>query len=81
MRYVYYGISIILSLHHIQYYYYEPQDQYIFINDAILEAITCGDTQITASDLRRNMSDLDRRDHQTHLTGFEKQFKVCHNYL
>ena len=52
------------------------QEQYIFINDAILEAVTCGDTQITASDLRRSIQNLSRRDPQTHSTGFESQFKA-----
>ena len=27
------------------------QDQYVFINDAVLESLTCGDTQILASGL------------------------------
>ena len=53
-----------------------PQDQYIFINDAILEAVTCGDTQIEASDLRRSIQSLSKRDPTTHLTGYENQFKA-----
>ena len=28
------------------------QDQYVFIHDAILERVVCGDTQIEASNLR-----------------------------
>ena len=55
---------------------YALQEQYIFINDAILESVTCGDTQITASDLRRAIQILSRQDPQTRLTGFENQFKV-----
>ena len=53
-----------------------PQDQYIFIHDAILEAVTCGDTQIEASDLRRATQTLSKQDPQTQLTGYENQFKA-----
>ena len=55
------------------------QEQYIFIHDAILEAMTCGDTQINASDLRRSIQKLGQRDPETRLTGFESQFKACHD--
>ena len=52
------------------------QEQYIFIHDAVLEAVTCGDTQITARDLREAIQQLDQRDPLTHTTGFENQFKA-----
>ena len=52
------------------------QEQYIFIHDAILEAITCGDTQISACDLRTNIQKLSNSDPETNVTGFESQFKV-----
>ena len=52
------------------------QEQYIFIHDAVLEAVTYGDTQITARDLREAIQQLDQQDPQTHTTGFENQFKV-----
>ena len=47
------------------------QEQYIFINDAILEAVTCGDTQITASDLRRVIQKMNQREPSTRLTGLD----------
>ena len=53
------------------------QEQYIFIHDAILEAVTCGDTQISASNLQRCIQILSKRDPETNLTGFESQFKAC----
>ena len=52
------------------------QEQYIFIHDAILEAVICGDTQMFAYDLLKNIKKLTQRNPQTHFTGFEKQFKV-----
>ena len=53
------------------------QEQYIFIHDAILEAVICGDTQMSAYDLRKSIRKLTQRNPQTHFTGFERQFKVC----
>ena len=53
------------------------QEQYIFIHDAILEAVTCGDTQVCAANLRRKVQKLSRRNPKTQLTGYERHFKVC----
>ena len=62
-------------------HYVWVQEQYIFIHDAILEAVTCGDTQISASDLRRNIHKLCQRNPETRLTGFEGQFKASLSLL
>ena len=51
------------------------QDQYIFIHDAILESVTCGDTEIKAADLRRKLVKLKTRD-QSGLTALDLQFAV-----
>ena len=51
------------------------QDQYIFIHDAILESVTCGDTQIEAGNLRRRLTQLQNKD-ESGRTGFELQFSV-----
>ena len=51
------------------------QDQYIFIHDAILESVTCGDTQIEAGNLRRRLTQLQKKD-ESGRTGFELQFSV-----
>ena len=48
----------------------------MFIHDAILESITCGNTQLSASDLQRAVTKLSQRDPNTQLTGYEQQFKV-----
>ena len=48
----------------------------MFIHDAILESITCGNTQVSAADLQRTVTKLKQRDPCTKLTGYEQQFKV-----
>ena len=53
------------------------QEQYIFIHDAILESVTCGDTQIMASDLRDALEKI-QMDPQSGATGLVSQFQVKH---
>ena len=48
----------------------------MFIHDAILESITCGNTQVSAADLQRIVIKLKQRDPRIKLTGYEQQFKV-----
>ena len=52
------------------------QDQYVFIHDAVLESLTCGDTQIPASGLSSAIKKLKEKDRVTGRTGFETQFHV-----
>ena len=52
------------------------QDQYVFIHDAVLESLTCGDTQIPASGLAGAIEKLKQKDKETGRTGFETQFHV-----
>ena len=52
------------------------QDQYIFIHDAILEVVTCGDTQITATNFRLQMDKLSREDPTHKCTVYQHQFNV-----
>ena len=52
----------------------------MFIHDAVLETLTCGDTQIPASDLRGALNKLKKVDKALDghgITGFKKQFEVC----
>ena len=51
------------------------QDQYIFIHDAILESVTCGDTEIEAGDLRKRLAQLKTTD-ESGRTGLDLQFAV-----
>ena len=55
----------------------DPQDQYTFIHDVVLESVTCGDTQINAGDLRIAITQLNKRDRYSGKSGFEMQFEVC----
>ena len=50
------------------------QEQYIFIHDAILESVTCGDTQIEASNLRVAMRKLNEVPHNSTGNGYQQQF-------
>ena len=49
----------------------------MFIHDAILEAVTCGDTQIDASLFSQKIKEMCHCIPQTHLTEYENQFRVC----
>ena len=37
------------------------QDHYVFIHDAILESLTCGDTEIEVGNLRNKLKELQTR--------------------
>ena len=52
----------------------------MFLHDAILESVTCGDTQVTAADLRMMIKKYERVDPLTGLTGFQSQFQVSHTF-
>lgn len=52
------------------------QEQYVFCHDALLESILCGNTQISAHNLRIEMNKLREKDPASKMTGFEAQFKV-----
>ena len=52
------------------------QEQYIFIHDAILESVTCGDTEISSANLRLIMKKMSRVNPETKATPLQTQFKV-----
>ena len=54
------------------------QEQYIFIHDAILESVMCGDTEINATNLRSTLMKMNRKNSSTKL---ETQFKVQREFL
>ena len=56
------------------------QDQYVFIHDAVLESLICGDTQIPASGLSSAIEKLKEKDRESGRTGFETQFHVCYTH-
>ena len=49
----------------------------MFVHDAILEALTCGDTQIDTNIFKKKIKEMNECNPQTHLTEFETQFRVC----
>ena len=50
----------------------------MFIHDAILESVTCGDTQIAATNLRMRVAKMKKKDNQNQPHGFQYQFKVIY---
>ena len=50
----------------------------MFIHDAILESVTCGDTQIAATNMRISVAKMKKKDNQNQPRGFQYQFRV-HN--
>jgi hypothetical protein len=50
-------------------------DQYVFIHDAILEVIMCGDTQIDAGDYMQKLRKY-KTSPNVHLNEFDNQFNV-----
>ena len=52
-----------------------PQDQYVFIHDALNDFLTCGDTSVPAHELRRTISTMSQADGDGE-TGFQRQFEV-----
>lgn len=53
------------------------QDQYVFVHDAVLEALLSGKTEVFSQDLRAYVESLKQTDQDTDQNGFEKQFRVC----
>ena len=52
------------------------QEQYIFLHDAILESVTCGDTEISSANLRFEMQKLNKINPVDNTTPLQTQFKV-----
>ncbi len=52
------------------------QEQFCFLHDAMLESVTCGDTQITAADLRMKIAKYTKVDPSTGQNTFQSQFNV-----
>ena len=52
------------------------QEQYVFIHDAILESVTCGDTEISSANLRLALKKLIKKNPQDNTSPLQTQFKV-----
>ena len=52
------------------------QDQYIFLHNAMLESVTCGDTEISSANLRLMIQKLNKFNPADNATPLQTQFKV-----
>ena len=59
----------------------QTEDQYIFIHDAILEAVNCGNTELPARNLFNHLHKLTSPDNGSNITGMELEFKVVEHLL
>ncbi|XP_063535444.1 tyrosine-protein phosphatase Lar isoform X2 [Cydia strobilella] len=60
-------------------YMVQTEDQYIFIHDALVEAVVCGDTEVPARNLHGHIQKLMRIDTIENITGMELEFKKLAN--
>ena len=74
MLYVHTSIPLLIATLKIAQFL--SQAQFVFIHDAVLESVTCGDTQISAVNLRVEIKKLNEFDSKSSKTGYENQFKV-----
>ncbi|XP_058496354.1 protein tyrosine phosphatase receptor type Db isoform X8 [Solea solea] len=56
-------------------YMVQTEDQYIFIHDALLEAVTCGNTEVPARNLFSYIQRLTQIETGENVTGMELEFK------
>ena len=48
----------------------------MFLHDAMLESVTCGDTEISSGNLRLSMRKMEKINPKDNMTTFESLFKV-----
>nr|XP_022917798.1 tyrosine-protein phosphatase Lar isoform X3 [Onthophagus taurus] len=60
-------------------YMVQTEDQYIFIHDALLEAVICGQTEVPARNLHQHIQKLMQAELGEHITGMEMEFKKLSN--
>ena len=57
------------------------QEQYVFLHQAVMEALVCGNTEIIPQDLRIVINKLSMVHKPSKKTGYEREFKVTSNYF
>lgn len=60
-------------------YMVQTEDQYIFIHDALLEAVICGNTEVAARNLHTHIQKLMHPEVGENVTGMELEFKKLSN--
>ena len=53
------------------------QVQYVFIHDTLNEIIACGETELSAANIRIAIGKLSRNFDLNNTTGFQAQYEVC----
>ena len=72
-------IDIFNFVRHMRFrrnYMVQTAPQYVFIHDALLEAIMCGDNSIPAPELRKRLQDLMEVDPDSKKSKLQLQFEV-----
>ncbi|XP_035795173.1 tyrosine-protein phosphatase Lar-like isoform X2 [Anopheles albimanus] len=60
-------------------YMVQTEDQYIFIHDALMEAVICGNTEVPARSLHNHIQKLMQTEPGENITGMEMEFKKLSN--
>ncbi|XP_043091194.1 protein tyrosine phosphatase receptor type Db isoform X9 [Puntigrus tetrazona] len=60
-------------------YMVQTEEQYVFIYDALLEAVSCGNTEVPARNLYAYIQRLSQTEPPEHITGMEQEFKRLAN--
>ncbi|KTF75044.1 hypothetical protein cypCar_00029108 [Cyprinus carpio] len=62
-------------------YMVQTEEQYVFIYEALLEAVSCGNTEVPARNLYAYIQRLSQTEPPEHISGMEQEFKEkCHQY-
>ena len=61
-------------------YFISVQDQYVFLHQAVMEALVCGNTEIIPQDLRIATNKLAKVHKPSKKTGYERELKASDNY-
>ncbi len=69
-----YGHVTLLRSH--RNYMVQTEEQYVFIYDALLEAVSCGNTEVPARNLYAYIQRLSQTEPPEHISGMEQEFKV-----
>lgn len=62
-------------------YMVQTEDQYIFIHDALCEAVQCGSTEVLARNLYAHIQTLSQPEPGETVTGMELEYKVWYQTL
>lgn len=61
-------------------YMVQTEEQYVFIYDALLEAVSCGNTEVPARNLYAYIQRLSQTEPPEHISGMEQEFKVSSSH-